>query len=298
MEIQKFASLAEIQGIVGYVGRISKVESKNPRLVGYYRFKDFIHCARSECNRSHGFGYVVQTEAGEVIGIGNRCGAKLFGKGIWTTVSAGFAKQIRRYELRESLIVQLAALPEVLTRIESLIHGDGGAKWLERAHYSLLAICPSSVIRQLELRVSRRDADITVAKEIDRENQTRLGFTRDAEYETDTIGTFAGLGALASPSPRIVLFEQLLTPLRTFLGVGADELMQKMSRLRYFQDLQASLEGKLRTAERRLQDAQLFFATANLRLLRHLAQNPNDRTMLGRVVWNGTAGKVEVERNS
>jgi hypothetical protein len=293
MEIQKFLSHDAIRAIPGYLDCISRVETRRPILLGYYRFKDFIHCARSECNRQHGFGYVVRIDSNEVIGIGNRCGAKLFGDQVWRTAATGFAKQIRRHELRESLSKQLAELPSVIDRIEKLIYGPRGAKWLENARNSLVTMCPVRVLRSLELRVSQGNAEIVVAREIDNENDTRLGFRRDSEYATDVIGRFAGLGALASPSPRILLVEQLRDPLRTYIGTSADDLMGRRSRLRYFQDLQASLEGKLRTAERRLEEARLFFTTRNLRLLAHLATSSMDRAFLERVIWNEAEGFVE-----
>lgn len=295
MQIRKFETLDEIRCLDGYIERLSGVESQEPKFLGYYQFRDFIHCARSECNREHGFGYVLETVNGHVIGIGNKCGANMFGK-IWDAARPSYNKQIDRYQKLQALTETLRELPSRLALIESLLYGPQGAAWHEKAEQSLIKLCSQQVLDQLYLRASRRDADILHAR-IRTEDDVQLGFRRDSDFAFDLIAQFSGLGALVKPSPREILMERLRDPLKPFLSMTADSLIANPSNHRHFNRLYRGMSEHVQSAERRLAEAPLFFTTENLRLLAHLAKNQNDRMRMEQLVWNDSTGLVEIRRS-
>lgn len=290
MQIRKFETLDEIRSIPGYIERISGVESKEPKLLGYYKFRERIHCARSECNKPHGDGYVLRTAADQVIVIGNVCGKGIFGD-VWG--GATYDKQIDRLQTHAALTEILSALPAHLASIDSLIYGDRGVQWLEAAELSLVKLCSQDVLQQLYLRASRRDSEIVQARERT-DDDVQLGFRRDATTVTDTVDRFNGLDALAPPSPRMLLLERLRDPLRAFVALSADKLIEKPVNRRLLQSLYKSIPGALQTAGRKLAEAPLFFTTVNLRRLSHLAKSPVDRQRMGKLVWNDSKGIVEI----
>lgn len=69
----------EITGRPAFKAQISKSEHKLSEIIGYYRFKDKIHCGLKGCNQPHQMGYVVRTDDGIETNIGNICGADEFG---------------------------------------------------------------------------------------------------------------------------------------------------------------------------------------------------------------------------
>lgn len=62
-----------------FIDKISKAEHKLSEIIGFYRFKDKIHCGLKGCNQPHQMGYIVRTDDGIETNIGNICGAEEFG---------------------------------------------------------------------------------------------------------------------------------------------------------------------------------------------------------------------------
>lgn len=76
---QKVESWEEIKSRPKFIDKISKSEHKLSEIIGFYRFKDEIHCGLKGCNQPHQMGYIVRTEDGIETNIGNVCGAGEFG---------------------------------------------------------------------------------------------------------------------------------------------------------------------------------------------------------------------------
>ncbi|MCZ7841537.1 hypothetical protein LRB91_22395 [Leclercia adecarboxylata] len=69
----------EITNRPNFSNKISKSEHKLSEIIGFYRFKDKIHCGLKGCNQPHQLGYIVRTDDGIETNIGNICGADEFG---------------------------------------------------------------------------------------------------------------------------------------------------------------------------------------------------------------------------
>lgn len=76
---ERIEQWSEITSRPAFKAQISKSEHKLSEIIGYYRFKDKIHCGLKGCNQPHQMGYVVRTDDGIETNIGNICGADEFG---------------------------------------------------------------------------------------------------------------------------------------------------------------------------------------------------------------------------
>lgn len=62
-----------------YVDKIIKGDHKLEEIIGYYHFKENLHCGLKGCNQPHQKGYIVRTDIGTETHIGNVCGSNEFG---------------------------------------------------------------------------------------------------------------------------------------------------------------------------------------------------------------------------
>lgn len=76
---KKIDSWDEILNRANFAKKIIKDNHKLEEIIGYYRFKDEIHCGLKGCNQPHKLGYIVRTTDGIETNIGNVCGADEFG---------------------------------------------------------------------------------------------------------------------------------------------------------------------------------------------------------------------------
>jgi len=201
-------------------------------------------------------------------------------------------EQVTLRQLLESLANDLNDLPAKLEAIDERLTAPTGANWLAAAVSSLRTVCCERTLKALYGRVAHRQDEITEARERD-ENDIGLGFNRTSEVATDVVARFVGLNGLASPSPRVILVEKLRDHLRPFLSATAQSLVEDAKRRREFQRLLRSYKGQMQTAQRRLDDAALFFTTENLRLIAYLSNNSGERQRLMRIRWNPRTGRVE-----
>lgn len=285
MQIKRFSSIDEIRALSGYVEQITKIESQQPRFLGYYLAQEKIQCAYTSCHRWYGRGYVVEIADGRVFAIGHICGADLFGNDIWGAAARSFDKAVARHQMREALAERLRLVPLILERIDQLLHQPYGVVWHEKAIRSLTSICSEKVMNRLYARVSHLESDIYMSR-AKGGNDVNLGFRSmhsDSKLVHELVGRFSGLGCLNRASPRLLLVDQLRDQLRGYVGVTADSILERKRR-QPFQRLMQSVPDKLQAAERRLAEAQAFFTTENLRLLALLADSPGERAMLSRLV--------------
>lgn len=62
-----------------FVAKIAKGDHQFEEIIGYYKFKEEIHCGLTGCNQPHQMGYIVKTSKGIETNIGNKCGKNEFG---------------------------------------------------------------------------------------------------------------------------------------------------------------------------------------------------------------------------
>lgn len=62
-----------------FVAKIAKGDHQFEEIIGYYKFKEEIHCGLTGCNQPHQMGYIVKTSRGIETNIGNKCGKNEFG---------------------------------------------------------------------------------------------------------------------------------------------------------------------------------------------------------------------------
>ncbi len=221
--IRRFESLAEIEAFPGYVRQLDGGKHALDKPIGYYRFKKKIHCALTNCNQPHGHGYVVLATSGKVVAVGNVCGAEIFGEAFITATAAIGREIARQIQLRE-IQEQLRALPGLRQRADDLLKGSRGAEWLECAELSLRLACPSRVLGSLYERAANRNAVIEYTRERTKTDpEPLMGESR--KYVVEHLGTFRGLGALRSPSSRLILESHVLGPITTYLTQTAGSLI-------------------------------------------------------------------------
>lgn len=290
--VRRFESLDEIRAIRGYVEQVRDgTYELNDEPLGYYRFKDSVHCARCSCNRPHKFGYVVSTTAGVFI-IGNVCGVRLLGGQAFKRVAAVVDSARRRHDLHLALVEYLSSLPRYQQRFEKLLVE---AAALMTAEASLQAVCPRYVLDDLYRRVSagRDGAEVKSSRpRTKRDPEPLPGENR--RYVEELHGRLQGLGALKIPSAKSILEDRLLRPLASFQTFTAEMLMSSRPQRDWFTRWHRGVITELEAVESRLRAAPHFFATDNLRLLSYLTKSASDRARLARLTWNSATGRVEI----
>ncbi|EPV5998517.1 TPA: hypothetical protein ACV8ES_001129 [Escherichia coli] len=77
--IEKLDNWEEITSRPNFVASIDKGEQQFEEIIGYYKFKEEVHCGLTGCNQPHQMGYIVKTSSGIETNIGNKCGKNEFG---------------------------------------------------------------------------------------------------------------------------------------------------------------------------------------------------------------------------
>ncbi|ECV6093068.1 hypothetical protein DIK19_12480 [Salmonella enterica] len=76
---QKVEDWEVITSRPNFVAKIAKGDHQLEEIIGYYKFKEEIHCGLTGCNQPHQMGYIVKTSSGIETNIGNKCGKNEFG---------------------------------------------------------------------------------------------------------------------------------------------------------------------------------------------------------------------------
>lgn len=76
---QKIDNWEAITSRPNFVAKIVKGDHKFEEIIGYYQFKDKLHCGLASCNQPHQKGYIVRTASGTETNFGNTCGKNEFG---------------------------------------------------------------------------------------------------------------------------------------------------------------------------------------------------------------------------
>ncbi|ECO6003750.1 hypothetical protein FYR41_18270, partial [Salmonella enterica] len=76
---QKVEDWEVITSRPNFVAKIAKGDHQFEEIIGYYKFKEEIHCGLTGCNQPHQMGYIVKTSSGIETNIGNKCGKNEFG---------------------------------------------------------------------------------------------------------------------------------------------------------------------------------------------------------------------------
>lgn len=76
---QKVEDWEAITSRPNFVAKIAKGDHQFEEIIGYYKFKEEIHCGLTGCNQPHQMGYIVKTSSGIETNIGNKCGKNEFG---------------------------------------------------------------------------------------------------------------------------------------------------------------------------------------------------------------------------
>lgn len=295
-----FATLTEIQALPGYIPQVVEGEHRFERLVGYYKFKDRIHCARSQCNQPHAFGYVVQTDKGAIACIGNKCGSNIFGD-VFKVAAHELDRELQRLRLEESLRDKLLRLPSVRARAHDLLNRPRGALWLDQAVRSLHALLPRGVFKKLHHEVMQADGRIYV---------TRLRTDKDppapklspgqppSKYIDDHVATLRGIRAIDTPLARSIIETNVLKELDIYAEFTAGWLIDNKPMRKRFDEWERGINGHLSTAEQRLREASVFFTTENLRALALLTTNPDEQARLLLLTFDPASGVVEVAQRA
>lgn len=87
-----------------YVDKIIKGDHKLEEIIGYYQFKEKLHCGLKGCNQPHQKGFLVRTDKGIETHIGNVCGGGEFGIK-FDELTAEFDK-FMRLETNKSVVIK------------------------------------------------------------------------------------------------------------------------------------------------------------------------------------------------
>jgi hypothetical protein len=298
MAIRRFKSMNEIRLLPGFVEKIQKGAQEFACFLGYYRLpRREVHCAKSDCNTPHGFGYVVMTKSGAITVIGHVCGEKVFGD-IFTAAAHSADAEMRRQMAESAIADALTLLPGYRQRADALMHGRRGALWLERAERSLQSHIPRRLAGEIYALASHGSGAIVRTRLRTRKDVPPLGTHGVPDVVEETFGKIVGVGALAAPSPKRILTDQVLAEMPIFDATTPGYLVDNKLKHRRFNEWVIGIPHAIREAEDRLRRAIVFFETGNLRILANVARTPHDRRQLSMLKWNDASGLVELESAS
>lgn len=291
--MQKFESLREMRMLPGFIEKVRRGRHQFKQIVGWYQFRETVPCSIADCGTPHNRGYVVAIQSGGTIGhtnIGHVCGRNEFGQA-FELAHVAAEKFLDQQRLKQSIIDTLEELPEIQRRAASLLDEPHGARWLQRAIGSLARVCPPRVYEELYRRSTRMESAITKARRrTDNDppgpDGSHFGFI------TETVAVIDGIGCLATPHPKDILEERVLKPLVELRGLSAEAVLEKGAKRRWFQAWRKGLAGEFEMAERRLQQARLFFTAGNLEKIQLLANGSDEVARLEKLGWDGANGLV------
>lgn len=161
-----------------------------------YRFETEVPCGLSDCHQMHKHGVLFATKDGSTeSNMGHICGAGHFPEEYDAARKEFRRKQAARAHL-DVISEFKAKVPGYLEEIDRIWRGEQGGLWADRCLLAYRQLCPPSVCEQLTDMSRRGDWTITRERKVQADDALGLGFRRDSEVETETLGYIRGGAAL------------------------------------------------------------------------------------------------------
>lgn len=297
---RRFRSAEEVFASAGFSPEIGPTEQTFSELLGDYKLPkkaSAMKCARSQCRQPHWYGFVARTASGKVVPIGNVCGTEQFGAAFDYARDA-FNDEIERQSREDEAKRRFERTRQLRNQAELLLSPGGSVESFERAMQSFLDQCSARIAADLYERALRGQAVIEVDRELTKDERDALPQTgkKRPRFVTEVVGRLDGLQALKLPRPRDLLQHQMLSGITRFDDETPGSLAGNKQLYRQQLDFVSRLEDSMRTVEGRLEAGARFFQTNNLRLLRFLAQDAEERNLLARLLWDTGTGEVIAAR--
>lgn len=272
------------------------------RIIGWYKLKETIKCAKSDCHKNHNEGYLVELDNGLEANIGNCCGRKAFPE--FGRLKNEFESRKRISNYRERLVFFKSSLNSLYCRLSELKKRDNGASWLQERTEAFRQGCPVELVQILRARAQRGEDEVYVARrETDEEAAlrsamshrtkdedededgefARSGRTSRIEYVRELIGRVQGLD-IWKKNIRVLLVERIEQRANEFSTEDIYQLSE--AKLRIWVSWAEGVESSINEIEALLMEGSAFFQECNILLVLQLPISASTKVELSRVNWD------------
>lgn len=265
----------------GFKTDIDPKATKLDRIIGNYNMSTYQPCGLSVCRTLHGKGYLVATRDGHETNIGKDCGKKYFDVA-FTSMEKLFHKDLRNKERREAICAFQNRIPSVEAKVQVLLDGTNGARWINKQIRSLvdpLKGLPTPVTAVVNGLVRRRTGTLTKARATTPEERERLraqgAARRDHQYVDEVVGQLDGISALYRENNLRELLVSGMDLLVVIKAADVDNLKDKA--LRDLAKWITSVDPTLARAEETIEAGRRLLTKSNLQQLLVFVDTNADR---------------------
>lgn len=277
----RIESLDEMLEIPGYVSNLDLKGKKLETLLSDYNFSQRIPCGIKSCHRKHNKGYVVKTTDGQITNIGHICGEKYFGV-TFKQMSNRFRRDVAEYENRETLREFMNSIPSLENQIFSVKQVGQGVAVYQRLKKKILSkqYTPSEIVDMLNVMVKHRTNKVSIEVSLTAQEKEVISLSGAVPpaYKSEDICVLAGISVLYDENDfRELLTIQVEQKLKEFQSMDVNAMT--FNELREWVKWVGHLDQDLKYIRSLLEEAMKFFTAENLRPLRMLLVEQNDKNI-------------------
>lgn len=284
--IPTIAEPADLFARPRFVETVNERQIELERALAPYTFPDKFPCGLQGCRTPHNNGLLVRMMDGRETNIGHICGKNHFGHD-FQELRATLNREVAKERARTTLDATLARRDEIERRLEDLIEGARGARWVERCKAQFRALFPATIVQEVRRRATRRETAIYRERRRSKnEIETLKAAGMDASpIEQEHVGTLRGLGAWSdSAGPLQHAVEDTLD---TIAALNRDTTDHK--RLQGLAKRASEIDSTLEALEGFLAAGRAFFSADNFEVLPLLTDDEKERRQLAGIRWDHKA---------
>lgn len=258
----------EVRDRPNYQLKVDPKKIKLKEIVFPYFTNTAQQCGLKDCGRFHNRGYIVETDCGTEMNLGNVCGSKYFGAD-FKHITSAFSRKMNAMYYREELLERKLQLVVLRKQVQDLKKGDHNGDWCyENMHMHISRLLPQSIEESLVRRAKRgsgivvRDVRLTGKdKAIAEQAGNKDGF------KSETIFTINGVTSVIS-------YKRLRKIINVYLGEKLEEFSElniesaDFDTLRKWANWSNKINERLIEAKKLIQECNRFLMPANIENIR------------------------------
>lgn len=280
--IPTIAEPADLFARPQFVETVNEQQVMLERAIAPYTFREKFPCGLQGCRTLHNKGLLVRTTDGRETNIGHICGKNHFRKD-FEELRASLNREVAIERARTTLDATLARRGEIERRLEELIEGARGARWVERCKAQFRERFPDAIVQEVRRRAARRETAIyRDRRRSENEIETLKAAGMEASpIEQEHVGTLRGLAAWHESAGQ--LRHGVEDTLDTIAALDRDTTDQR--RLQALAKRAGEIDSTLEALEEFLAAGRAFFSPDNFEVLPLLTNDEKERRQLADVRW-------------
>lgn len=288
--IERIKDVTDFVGMPGFSNSIHPEGQIVKSILGTYEFKDRIPCGLANCQQPHNRGYLVQFEHGSKTNIGKDCGKRMFGTD-FESMRKKFDQDLKDTESREILNSHINLIANYEDRLDKLLSGKYGAKWVNEQITALTnnSKCPKLIVAFLNRQKRNPTGALMKSYEASKNEiediEVIKGITiKERPYYLEKqVGVIEHVSVITDDNNlRTLLIQNVQNTIAKLGSVNPDTLLP--TKVRELNKLAYMINPSLDKAEKVLEQARLFLATKNISKLQYLCQDKDELLLFNRLV--------------